>query len=119
MERKKNKIKGMLSKLMSENALLEAIVLSRDGLVVIEETGEKAETVAAMVSVGVASLETAASEWDLGTAKSITVETSRHKMISVGAGPQAILLVSLEKRDTEDLLPKLVSAGMEIEKVLA
>ncbi len=115
MERKKDRIKGMLSKLVREEGLDGAVLISRDGLVIVTE-GKELDAVAAMTAVGVASLETAASEWKLGPVEKVEVETPQHMMVVADAGPEAVLAVAVKKG--RDVSEKLKGAGKEIEKVL-
>lgn len=118
MEKKKDKIDHMLSTLVKENNLVGATLVSRDGLLLVKKTAGDLDTVAAMTAMGVASIETAVSEWGLGAVQSIEVTTNQYQFVTVNAGSRAILTVSLKKRDTSTLRSILIKAGREMGKVL-
>jgi len=99
--------------------ILGAVVVSRDGLVIVGESGGDLDTVAAMTSVAMAAAETAVSEWGFGAISNITMNALQHKVAVVNAGPNALLVASVERRDMTELLPQLEKLGREIEQVLA
>jgi len=69
-------------------------VVTRDGLLVASDVGEvNAETFAAMTATMTGAAETAMSEIQAGSIDRVIVEGEKAKMISVGAGPNALLVV--------------------------
>jgi hypothetical protein len=96
----KGLIEEVLRQLKTIGGVESSAVVTRDGLLVASDvsTDVDAETFAAMSASMVGSAETAITEVKAGTTARVIVETDNSKMIALGAGAKALLVV-LTKRD--------------------
>ncbi len=89
----------MLEKILNDLKLLggieASVVASRDGLLIYSDSGKKqnAETFAAMSATMLGAAETATIELSKGIPERIIVESDDGKIIAIGAGPKALLIV--------------------------
>jgi len=92
-ETKKEKLTQILQKLMSSGNVEGAAVITRDGLLIASELSEgiDGDTFAAMSATMAGAAETAIQELKKTSADRIIVESKNTKLITVGAGEQAIL----------------------------
>ena len=92
-ETKKEKLTKILQKLMSSGNVEGAAVITRDGLLIASELSEgiDGDTFAAMSATMAGAAETAIQELKKTSADRIIVESKNTKLITVGAGEQAIL----------------------------
>ncbi len=92
-ETKKEKLTQILRKLASTEDIEGAAVITRDGLLIASELTESidADTFAAMSATMTGAAETAVQELKKSSPDRIIVESSAAKLITAGAGEQAIL----------------------------
>ncbi len=92
--------KGMLEKiindLLSIGGIEASLVASRDGLLIYSNTAmkEHAETFAAMSATMLGAAETATTELGKGIPDRIIVESMNGRIIAIGAGPKALLILT-------------------------
>ena len=92
-ETKKEKLIIILRKLASTGDVEGAAVITRDGLLIASELSENidGDTFAAMSATMTGAAETAVQELKKSSADRIIVESKNAKLITIGAGEQAIL----------------------------
>jgi len=96
---KKDKLIELLKEMQKIGDINGSIVVSRDGLVIASNITEiDAETFAAMSAAMQGAAETAASELKQGEVDQIIIETGKGKIISIGAGTKAILVIMTSKK---------------------
>ena len=95
-------------------------VVTRDGLLVASELGDvDAETFAAMSATMFGAAETAFSELGKGLVERVIVESARSKLILMGAGSSAVLVVMVDSKVNIGLvLVEMKKATAKIEKEL-
>ncbi|MCL7415399.1 MAG: roadblock/LC7 domain-containing protein [ANME-2 cluster archaeon] len=92
----------MLQEILIELKIVGSVevcaIVSRDGLLMSSEMpqGIVAETFAAMSATMLGAAETATSELNKGLPNRVIVESKTGKLICVGAGPKALLIVMTE-----------------------
>lgn len=90
---------GLLEKALDSLGNIDGIegkaIISRDGLIIWRDmpASRNLETVAAMVASSVGAIETATSEYGIGIPERVIIESKFGKIIVVGAGPKALLVV--------------------------
>lgn len=96
----KSLIEEVLRELKKIGGIDASAIVTRDGLLAASDIsgGVDAETFAAMSASMVGAAETAMNEVKAGNPSRVIVESATAKIISVGAGPTALLVV-LTKRD--------------------
>lgn len=96
----KSLIEEVLRELKNIGGVDASAVVTRDGLLVASDIsgGVDAETFAAMSASMVGAAETAMSEVKAGNPSRVIVESETAKIVSLGAGPTALLIV-LTRRD--------------------
>ena len=121
METKKEKLTQILQKLKSSGDIEGAAVITRDGLLIASELSESidGDTFAAMSATMTGAAETAIQELKKSSADRIIVESKNTKLITTGAGEQAILtcivdpdaklgLILMEMKKAANLIQKEV-----------
>jgi uncharacterized protein len=93
-ETKKEKMSPVLKTLRSSGDIEGAAVITRDGLLISGELnkGIDGDNLAAMAAAMIGAAETAVQELGKGTPDRVIVESKKAKMITIGAGEQAILV---------------------------
>jgi len=88
-------IEEVLSDLKRVGGVNASAVVTRDGLLIASDVmiGMDAETFAAMTATMTGAAETAMSEVKAGSPDRVIVEGESSKIISIGAGPKALLVV--------------------------
>ena len=88
-------LKKVLSDLISTGTIDAAIITTRDGLPIVSQMSTKGnlDTFCAMAATMFGASETATTELERGLARRITIETEYSKIITIGAGPKALLAV--------------------------
>ena len=88
-------IEEVLSNLKRVGGVNASAVVTRDGLLIASDVmiGMDAETFAAMTATMTGAAETAMSEVKAGSPDRVIVEGESSKIISIGAGPKALLVV--------------------------
>jgi len=93
VDTKKDKLVQILKKLKSSGDIEGAAVITRDGLLIASDLsgGINGDTFAAMSATMSGAAETAVQELGKSSPERIIVESENTKLITVGAGSQAIL----------------------------
>lgn len=116
---KKEDIENIIKKL--SNVVRASAVVSRDGLIIVADLpeGVNEETIAAMSATLVGTAEQVCSELKSGTFKRAIVEGKEGKIISIGAGPLAILVcIALPEMKLGLVLMEMSKAAEEIKKIM-
>lgn len=110
-------LEKVLTDLISTGTIDAAIISTRDGLPIISKMSIKGNlnTFYAMAATMFGASESATTELDRGLAKRITIETEHSKIISVGAGPKALLAVQTTPDAGLDLV--LIEMDKSIQKI--
>jgi len=114
-------IEEILGDLKKVGGITASAVVTRDGLLVAADViGEvDAETFAAMTATMTGAAETAMSEIQAGSPDRVIVEGGTAKIISVGAGPKALLVVlAISDTPLGLVLLKIGDATRKISKIL-
>ncbi|MFH1328759.1 MAG: roadblock/LC7 domain-containing protein [Candidatus Bathyarchaeota archaeon] len=115
-------IKEVLSGLKKVGGITASAAVTRDGLLItsdIPEGSTDAETFAAMTATMVGAAETASIEVKAGEFSRVIVESSAGKLISLGAGSRALLVVlTAQKASLGLVLIKLKDAARKIDKII-
>jgi len=90
-----NTLQEIITDLKNLGGIEACIIASRDGLIMSSDMpdGIMAETFAAMSATMLGAAETATTELDKGLPGRIIVESQTGKLICMGAGPKALLVV--------------------------
>ncbi len=114
------KLSKVLSDLMKTGAIESSVIASRDGLLMVSymQKGDD-ETFAAMSATMLGAAETASTELEKGVPDRVIVESNDGKLIAVGAGPKALVVV-LTPADAGLglMLVELGKAADEIKRIL-
>ena len=91
----RKKLEKVLTDLVSTGTINAAIITTRDGLPIVSKMSVKGNlnTFCAMAATMFGASETATTELERGLARRITIETEYSKIITIGAGPKALLAV--------------------------
>ncbi|MBD3249306.1 roadblock/LC7 domain-containing protein [Candidatus Woesearchaeota archaeon] len=118
-ETKKKKLSTVLQKLTSTGDIDGAVVITRDGLLVASELTESidSDTLAAMAATMTGAAETAIQELKKSSPDRVIVESKNTKMITVGAGDDAILVCIMKpSAKLGIILLEMKKAAEKIEK---
>lgn len=106
MATKEEELKKILDDFESIGNVIGSAVVRRDGLMIIsglpDEINSKA--VAAMAAAIVGTGETASNELDIGELNQVVVESASGKLISIGAGPDAIFTALVKPKANMGLI---------------
>ena len=93
-----NVLKRLLTNLKSLGTIEASAIVSRDGILICSDMpeGVVAETFAAMSATMLGAAETATIELKKGLPGKVIVESKNSKLICMGAGPKALLIVMAE-----------------------
>jgi len=114
-------IEEVLSDLKRVGGVNASAVVTRDGLLIASDVmiGMDAETFAAMTATMTGAAETAMNEVKAGSLDRVIVEGESAKIISIGAGPKALLVVLTAPEAPLGLaLLKIGDATRKISKLL-
>jgi predicted regulator of Ras-like GTPase activity (Roadblock/LC7/MglB family) len=114
------KLSKVLSDLMKTGEIESSVIASRDGLLMVSymQKGDD-ETFAAMSATMLGAAETASTELERGVPDRVIVESNDGKLIAVGAGPKALVVVITPADAGLGLmLVELGKAADEIKKIL-
>jgi len=117
----KSLIEDVLRDLRKIGGIIVSAAITRDGLLIASEmSGElNAETFAAMTATMTGAAETAMSEVKAGHIQRVIVEGETARIVSIGAGPKALLVVLTEPEASLGLiLLKIDDASRKIAKLL-
>jgi len=106
-----DRIDKILADLNRIGGVEACIVVSRDGLYIrgILQKEQFAESISAMSATMLGAAETATTELGKGIPNRVIVETEQGRLIAVGAGPKALLIVIV----TSDIGLGLILLGLE------
>ena len=93
----KEQFSDLLTELNNANDIEASAVVSRDGLLISAQmsNGMDADTFAAMTATMMGAAETAIIELDKGSISQVTVESDEAKVVCVGAGERALLVLTV------------------------
>ncbi len=114
-------LKEPLQDIRSIEAVKGSALVRRDGLMILSHLPEEVDSdqLAAMTASTVGSGETASNTLAIGNVEQVIVESQQGKLISTGAGEDAILTVITEERiNTAEVLKKMETALEEILEIL-
>jgi len=110
----------VLSDLMKTGEIESSVIASRDGLLMVScmQKGDD-ETFAAMSATMLGAAETASTELEKAIPERVIVESKNGKLIAIGAGPKALVVVLTPPDVSLGLvLVELGKAADEIKKIL-
>ncbi|KAB3548000.1 MAG: roadblock/LC7 domain-containing protein [ANME-2 cluster archaeon] len=110
----------VLSDLMKTGEIESSVIASRDGLLMVSrmQKGDD-ETFAAMSATMLGAAETASAELEKGIPDRVIVESNNGKLVAIGAGPKALVVVLTPPDVSLGLvLVELGKAADEIKKIL-
>ncbi len=113
----KEMLEKVLDGLRSVGDIEASAIVSRDGLLMASDiaTGINAETFAAMSATMLGAAETAAAELGRGLPDRIIVESEETKLIAIGTGPKALLVVMTSPEAGLGLI--LIELGKAADKI--
>ena len=117
----KSLIEDVLSELRKVGGVTASATVTRDGLLIASDVSGDvdAETFAAMTATMTGAAETAMNEVKAGTVYRVIVEGESAKIISIGAGPKALLIVlTTPEAPLGLILLKIGDASRKIAKIL-
>lgn len=99
MKTKEDVLSEELKKFKKTSGVTGSAILRRDGIMVISDFPFAANTkgIAAMTAAIVGTSETASNELKMGEMQEVSIETSKGKLISIGAGPEFIIVALAKK----------------------
>ena len=122
MATKEEELKKVLGDFESTGNVIGSAVVRRDGLMIISSLPREinSKAVAAMAAAIVGTGETASNELDIGSLNQIVVESAKGKLISIGAGPDAIFTALVRPKANMGLiLMNMERSGKKIASVIA
>ena len=115
-------LESVLSDLKKTGGIDSSVIASRDGLLIASSSPsfcERAETFAAMSATMLGAAETATTELGKGAPRRVIVESEKGKLIALGAGPKALLIVLTRPEASLGLiLVEMEKAAEKIEEIL-
>lgn len=92
----KEQLNDLLKNLHDQNEIEASAVVSRDGLIITAKmsNGLDADTFAAMTATMMGAAETAITEIDKGNISQVIVESNKAKIVCLGAGERALLVLT-------------------------
>ena len=113
----KEMLEKVLDGLRSVGDIEASAIVSRDGLLMASDMaiGINAETFAAMSATMLGAAETAASELGRGLPDRVIVESEETKLIAIGTGPKALLVVMTSPEAGLGLI--LIELGKAADKI--
>ena len=118
---KEEELKQILEEFENVGDVIGSAVVRRDGLMIVsglpKETNSKA--VAAMAAAIVGTGETASNELNIGQLNQVVIESQKGKLISLGAGPDAIFTTLVRDRANMGLiLMQMERASKKIMRII-
>ena len=106
MKTKEEELKKILDEIELSAEVKGAAIVRRDGLMIISSlpADVNSKAVAAMAAAIVGTGETASNELDIGELNQIVVESASGKLISIGAGSDAIFTALVKPRANMGLI---------------
>ncbi len=118
---KKAALSDILRYLNSIGDVEGSAIITRDGLLIVSEMTDSidSETFAAMSATMFGAAETALMELDRGIVERVMVESKEAKIVAMGAGSNAILVVMVSPRSNLGLIfVEAKKAAAKIEKLM-
>jgi predicted regulator of Ras-like GTPase activity (Roadblock/LC7/MglB family) len=118
---KEEDLKKILDDFESSGDVTGAAIVRRDGLMIVSSLPEavNSKAVAAMAAAIVGTGETASNELNIGTLNQVVVESGTGKLISVGAGSDAILTALIKPKANMGLiLMNMERAAKKISRII-
>ncbi len=123
METVEEKLKEELKKFKKLSGVMGSAIVRRDGLMILSDlsSGVNSKAVAAMSAAIVGTSETASKELKIGDMEEVLIESNKGKLVSIGAGPEAIFvaitkkkinlgLILIEMKKVAEKISKLISS---------
>jgi len=106
MVSKEEELKKVLDDFESAGDVIGSAVVRRDGLMIISSlpSAVNSKAVAAMAAAIVGTGETASKELEIGDLNQIVVESASGKLVSIGAGPDAIFTALIKPKANMGLI---------------
>ncbi|MCD4843492.1 MAG: roadblock/LC7 domain-containing protein [Methanosarcinales archaeon] len=121
MESSSNLLEKVLTDLKKVGGIEAAAIASRDGILLksIMPMEQYAETFAAMSATMLGAAETAVTELDKGIPDRVIVESEHGKLITIGAGPKALLVVlTTQNAGLGLILLEVEKASKQVKEIL-
>jgi hypothetical protein len=121
MGTKEDELKKILQEFQSSGDIIGAAIVRRDGLMILSSLPEdvNSKAVAAMAAAIVGTGETASRELSIGELSQIVVDSGSGKLISVGAGSEAILTALIKPKANMGLiLMNMERASKKISRII-
>ncbi len=118
---KEQELREIIDKFEELGDVIGSAVVRRDGLMIISGLPSEinSNAVAAMLAAMVGTGETVSRELEIGTLKQVVVESKKGKLVSVGAGEDAIFgALVREKANMGLILMELERSAKRIEKII-
>ena len=122
MATKEEEMKKVLDDFESTGDVIGSAVVRRDGLMIISSLPAEinSKAVAAMAAAIVGTGETASNELDIGDLGQVVVESAKGKLISIGAGPDAIFTALVKPKANMGLiLMNMERSSKKISSIIA
>jgi predicted regulator of Ras-like GTPase activity (Roadblock/LC7/MglB family) len=122
MATKEQELQKILGNFKSKNGAIGVAVVRRDGLMILCNLPSKvnSKAVAAMTAAIVGTGETVSREIDVGSMEQIVIESSKGKMIAVGAGPDAVFAAMMKSSTNVKLvLNEMSKIAKEIQSLIS
>jgi predicted regulator of Ras-like GTPase activity (Roadblock/LC7/MglB family) len=97
-------------------------IIRRDGLMILSDLGSavNSKAVAAMAAAIVGTSETASKELKIGEMTEVLIESKAGKLVSIGAGPEALFVAIIRKKANLGLiLLEMDKIAKRVSKVLS
>jgi len=113
----RERLEKVLKDLKDVGDILASAIVSRDGLLIAADLSPNvnADAFAAMTATMLGAAETATSELGMGIPDRVIVEGKTGKIVAVGAGPKALLVVMTNPRANLGLI--LLEIGRASERI--
>jgi predicted regulator of Ras-like GTPase activity (Roadblock/LC7/MglB family) len=100
MESTEEILRQELKKFRKLSDVMGSAIVRRDGLMILSDLSESvnSKAIAAMAAAIVGTGETASKELGIGDMQEVLIESKQGKLISIGAGPESILVAMVKKK---------------------
>jgi predicted regulator of Ras-like GTPase activity (Roadblock/LC7/MglB family) len=116
-----DKIDKLLSDLKNVGGVMACAAVSRDGLLIrsLMQNEQYVESLAAMSATMLGAAETATTHVEIGIPSRVIVESDNGKLIVIGAGPKALLILLANKNNGLGLiLLELDKSAQKLKEIL-
>ena len=122
METKEEILQQDLKNFKKISYVVGACIVRRDGLMILAElpNGVNSKAIAAMAAAIVGTSETASKELIIGEMQEVVIDSKAGKLISIGAGPEAIFVAMIKKKANLGLiLIEMEKIAKRISRIIA